>query len=442
MSKNKPKILILSLCLLSLVFLPGAICRKPAVKPEDVKLEIWGLFDDTDAFSNVISDYKLKNDNVTILYSKKEYAGYEDLIINSMAEGDGPDIFLINSKWIDKYSKKIVPMPAGNPPANKIANPAEPFGITNLESDFADVVKEDVLIGGQIYGLPLSIDTLALYYNKTDFNNAGIPQPPKDWNEFKNDVAKLKKTDEKGAVTSAGAAIGAGSNINRSMDILMLLMMQSGTPMVNSQHTYAMFSQPAQDGSETYYPGTDALKFYTDFANPANNSYTWNGKMNYSFDAFTQGKCSMIFGYSYLANDIKKNQPNLNFAIAKMPQIEGTSREVNFTNYWVFTVSRLSQNSGTAWDFVKFLTSKLEADKYLKATGKPTARKDLINPQRNDPEISVFASQVLTAKSWYQKDNLQTENIFVNMIDDVVFGRRSIEESIKYGADRVTQTLK
>lgn len=442
MSKNKTKIAIISLCLLSFIFLPGAICRKPAVKLNNFKLEIWGLFDSTDAFSGVIADYAKINSNVQIAYSKKEYAGYEDLIVNSMAESGGPDIFLINSKWIDKYSKKIIPMPDGNPPANEIAVPAGKFGVNELKRDFADVVNADVLADGQIYGLPLSVDTLALYYNKTDFNNAGIPQPPENWTEFKDDVAKLRKMDEKGTILNAGAALGTGSNINRSMDILMLLMLQSGAQMASANRSQATFSQSVKSGGQSYSPGIDALKFYTDFANPASSVYTWNSKMDYSIDAFTQKKSSMIFGYSYLKDEILKKQPNLDFEITKIPQIEGSPLEVNFANYWVFTVSRFSQNSGAAWDFVKFLTSKIEAEKYLRATGNPTARKDLINSQLDDSEISAFVSQILTAKSWYQKDSIQTENIFVNMIDDVVLGRRSIEDSIKYAEDRVTQTMK
>ena len=37
----------------------------------------------------------------------------------------------------------------------------------------------------------LYIDTIGLYYNKALFNNAGIVNPPKTWDEFNSDVKQL-----------------------------------------------------------------------------------------------------------------------------------------------------------------------------------------------------------------------------------------------------------
>jgi len=445
--KLKQKTITISLivaCLLSLVFLPGAICRTPAVKPTPVELTIWGLWDDSDAFKEIIADYNAKNENIKVAYSKKEYQGYEDLILNSMAEGDGPDIFLINSKWIEEYRKKIIPMPQVDPLPQTVPFPTQRMGTADLQKDFVDVVSEDVILDdGGIYALPLSVDTLAMYYNKSVLNRADIPQPPETWIEFKEDIKKIKEIDEKGNIIKAGAAIGTARNINRSTDILSLLMLQTQTPMVDGNHVAATFNQMEQGSGENRFPGKNALEFYTDFASPANSFYTWNSKMDYAIDAFAQEKCAMIFGYEYLKDEIKKKQPYLNFAVAKMPQIKTDSMEINYANYWVYTVSRLASSPSAAWDFIKFMVSEKEAQKYLQATNKPTARRDLVISQSesDDPILEIFADQVLTAKSWFQKDSLMVENIFADMIDDVIYGRRSIDAAIKYGAERVTQTL-
>ena len=61
---------------------------------------------------------------------------------------------------------------------------------------FVDVVSKDVILeDNKIYGLPLSVDTLAMFYNKDLLNNAGISEAPKYWNrEFLQTVKKIKQT--------------------------------------------------------------------------------------------------------------------------------------------------------------------------------------------------------------------------------------------------------
>lgn len=416
--------------------------RKPPVKPQEFTLTIWNLWDDSDSFQEIIEDYAARNENVKINYYKKVYDGYENLILNAMAEGDGPDIFLINNSWVDKYAKKIVPMPEGAPLLSEIANPLGSYGIINLKNDFVDVAVEDVVLDdGKIYALPLSIDTLALYYNKDLLNNAGIPVPPKTWTDFKEAVIKLRKLDENNKIIRAGAAIGCAYNVNRSADILSLLMLQGGTPMTGENNNSARFSQIVWQDGKSFSPGEAALKFYTDFTNSQYEIYTWNAGMDYSIDAFAEGRAAMAIGYSYLADEIKKKSPHLNFDITTIPQIKEASQNVNYANYWVYSVSRLSKHPSAAWDFLKFATSKIEAAKYLKATGNPAARKDLILAQLEDPDLEVFASQLLTAKSWFQKDPEKVEEIFAEMIDDVNYGRKSVSEAIKYGEGRVSQVL-
>lgn len=436
------KISIAVIILISLALLSTVIFRKPPVKPQDVSLTIWSLWNDTDSFSPIIAGYAALNENVKISYYKKTFDGYEDLLLNSMAEGDGPDIFLISNNWVEKYKKKIVPMPQEDPLPTEIASPYGKLSVSDLQNGFIDVVSKDVVSDGDIYALPLSVDTLALYYNKDLFNNAGIPQPPRTWEEFKDDVIELKKSDESGAITRAGAAIGTARNIGRPMDILYLLMLQSGTNMANASRTSAIFSEFVNQGGESFSPGQTALKFYTDFANPKYDFYTWNPKMDFSTDAFAQKKCAMIFGYSYTADEIKLKSPYLNFAVAKVPQISGAPMDVNYANYWAFAVSRLSDHPAVAWDFLKFASSKTEVSKYLKATGLPTARKDLVLSQTDDPKLQVFASQLLTAKSWFQKDSAKVDAIFADMIDDVNYGRKSLSEAIKYAEGRVGQVFK
>jgi len=108
------------------------------------------------------------------------------------------------------------------------------------------------------YGVPLSVDSLGLYYNKDLFNAAGITSPPRDWNEFADISKKLTKFDVSNQIVVSGTAMGTAYNINRSTDILNLLMLQSQTEMVDSISGQAVFDKVVQKKSGNSIPGQDA----------------------------------------------------------------------------------------------------------------------------------------------------------------------------------------
>jgi len=419
--------LIVPIIFLSLTAaLPG--CKEPLA--EEVELEFWGVFDDSDVYRPLIEDFNAAFPKIKINYYKKTYQTYEQDLLEAMAGGRGPDIFMLHHTWLPNYDDKIW------------AAPSELITLKELADNFVDVVYTDFVSDGYITALPLSIDTLALYYNKDIFNTAGLPQPPTTWEEFLTDAEKLTIKDERDNIIRAGAALGTARNVNRSTDILSLLMLQSGAQMVNEQKTGAAFDQTVNLNGESFYPSQRALEFYTDFANPLKSAYTWNTRMNYSMDSFSEGKAVMMLNYSYQIPVIRAKSPYLNFGIAPMPQIKTSTNNVNYANYWGLTVSHNCQNANEAWQFIVWLTAQENAQKYLELAEKPTARRDLILGQRDDPDLAVFAEQTLTAYSWYQVDNLTIEQYFADMVESVVLGAATIQEAINKAASDITLLMK
>ncbi len=454
--------------------------KKVKEKMQPITLEYWRVWDGPDAFQEIIEKYNQMHPYVTINYTKLRYDEYEEKLIDAFAEDRGPDIFSIQNTWIRKYKNKIAPLP----PSITMAYPVQKGTIKketvielrtkksltpkDILNKFVDVVYNDVVIKEtdektkkteeKIYGLPLYVDTLAMFYNRDLLNNAGIVQPPLFWNkEFYKDVKRLTKQNNKGQIVQAGVALGGSDNIARASDILSVLMMQSGAIMMDEDRRVLFHLEQFDANNQAYNPGKMALRFYTDFANPAKEVYTWNKNMEYSLDLFAQGKLAMMFGYSYMIPQIKAKAPKLNFSIAPLPQIEGND-DVNFANYWVEVVSKkiltdpedikkgekyVKQKLDTAWDFLQFLTSEEQAKIYLEKTKRPTALRSLIEWQLDDQEISVFADQLLTAKSWYKGNEPKAaENIMKEMIDEAVARQMELEDILNLGARKIQQTVK
>jgi len=397
-------------------------------KTQNSTVTFWGVYDDHTAFDQVIKNFKTLHPEITVKYQMFSYDTYEQDLINALAAGTGPDIFMIHNTWLPKHGNLLTPVPASIP---GLSQPL--FTMQTYQSQFVDVAAQDLTYQSQIYAVPLYIDTLALYYNRDFFNNAALTRPPQTWDEVNADVSALTRIDVQGNISQPGIALGTARNINRSTDILMDMMIQSGVQMTSSDNLSATFD--ASVGGQKV--GELALQYYTDFANPRKQTYSWNDSQAYSIDAFTQGNLAMMVGYSHDTATIRAKAPRLNFAIAPMPQASVANIR-NFANYWAAGVSKTSKNTNDAWQFLAYLSSKDGESAYLNATGRPAARRDLIDLQRSDPDTGIFAVQALTARSWFQADNNAIETIFANMIDDVNYNRATIPDALGQAQSKVT----
>jgi len=429
--------------------------EKEAASP--VTLQVWSVFEDQAATKSLMDAYRSVHSNVSFDMRILRYDEYEEELLQAFARGEGPDIFALHNTWLGEYKDLITPLPAsltipytevkGTLKKETITTLREEKAITvqEMKNNYVDAVSSDVILPYQpdpkkdaenkIFAIPLYVDTMVLYSNTDILNTANIAEPPATWQEFQNQVKTITKIDTNGNITQSAAAFGFGENVERSIDILSVLMMQNGAIM--ERNNKATFSEKTEDGR---VPASEALRFYTDFANPVKEVYTWNSEMTGSFDAFVNGETAFFFGYSYDLPLIKQQAPKLEYRISALPQIEN-AKTVNFANYWAWTVSKATKNSKWAWDFIQFAAKENNVKNYLEATVRPTALRGLIAEQAENADLSVFANQLLTAESWYHgNDSNVVEEAFIYLIDNTVASGLELEDLIRETQNKVNQT--
>ncbi|PIZ82419.1 MAG: hypothetical protein COY02_00060, partial [Parcubacteria group bacterium CG_4_10_14_0_2_um_filter_41_6] len=400
-------------------------------------------------FTAPIAQFKQMYPHINVEIKKLRLEEFEDTLIRALAEGAGPDIISIQTSWLKQYQKLIDPMPAsvtvpatlfdGKQTYTSLQTTKMPT-LVDLRNNYIDTVSEDMAIGSTIYGLPLGVDTLVMYYNRQMLNQANITEPARTWEEFKDQIKLLTYQDKNGNILQSGATIGGASNINRASDILAVLMMQNGTEM-ESGGKVAFNQVPTGLKDDSVVPGRDALRFYTDFSSPAKEVYTWNENMPESLNAFANQQSAYFFGYSYHLPLIRSLGSGVDLGIAKLPQISTTGRQVNIANYWMESVVKQSSYKNEAWAFLQFITSQTGATQFLSASGKPTALRALIASQRSSEELKPFADQLLTSSSWYHgKDANAMENAFRFMISQIIDGSKTPEQAINDAAQTINLT--
>lgn len=445
LNKFKKTIALILLCSFSAVILSGCLKKgsggTTTSKVVPIQLVYYKLFDNEDVIKPMIQQFQATHPNVTIKYKKfNSSEDYYKTILNELAEGEGPDIFSVPNYWLKKNARKISPMPA------QMATEKQ------FNDAFVSVAAEDLIFtdprdgAKKIFGLPLAVDTLALYYNN-DLYQDRVPargRPAPTWNDFKDDVYKLTKEDKSfERFEVAGTAMGRSDNIARAMDVMYLLMLQYKVNLYNDNLSQAEFAgqQAIGPAGTSINPATEALSLYTSFGLASQKNYSWNEYMVESdsdvkeMEAFARGKVATIFGYSYLYTQIKdeieqlkkKNVAVINpnsIKISAVPQVfdpaTSTEKRDAFANYFAETVSRNSANSQVAWEFLMFITSKDNLAYYNQKTHAPTSRRDLIDAQMQDPIYGVFAEQVGYAESLIIDDWDSYKNIFGKAISSVI----------------------
>lgn len=414
---------VVAIVLVIMGVIPGL--RTTTNDPHQMKaaLTVWGVYDNQDAYSGALQNFATIYPNVTVTYRRfSNPSDYNSALLDALAAGTGPDIFMIRNTDTPRQINKILP-----------ANSAS-LSLLQLKQLFPQVVTQDFYRQNNVYGLPFSIDTLALFYNRNIFDQAGLPLPGtwQSWEDFLDTVPKLVTKDAKGAITEAGAAIGGNDDtIPTASDLLSLLMLQNGSKIGDQ-------GAPSFTGDL----GIQALTFYTQFADPNSKAYTWNDSMQNARDAFGQGKVAMIFDYASSLPELKARNAYLNFEVAPVPQPKNAATPVAFPDYWGYVVSRQTKYPTIAWDFIlQAATNATVANEYAVRTGKPPALNSLLYQYQNDPTLSVFARQALIARSWDERDKDAARTIFSQMIHAVVVEKERPIDALGAAQNAVNQII-
>ena len=398
-----------------------------------IVLNYYKVFDGQEVLDPIIKQYEADHPGLKINYREfTDFDEYQRVILYEMAEGNGPDIFSMQNTWFMSNYKKLAPMPSsfGTP---------EDFASTFVDVAYNDLVRTDQKGVSQVYGMPMTVDTLALYYNKAQFEDRLASKggkPSKTWEGIKDDVVQLNKANNSlSRFEVSGIAMGRADNISRGVDTFYLLLLEYGAKFYNENFSQATFA--GQQGGIALYPGVEALKLLTGFADPKQRHYSWNEYVvsdptgAKEVEAFAKGQVSMIFGYAYTYNDIVKAITALkdkggsvldvkDIGIAPAPQLYdpdvSSNKRISYASYFAEAVSRNSKHPDIAWDFLIELTKKKNLDYYFNKTNKPTSRRDMIDDQKKDPIYGVFANQVGYAESFPILDYYIYKNLFTDVI--------------------------
>jgi ABC-type glycerol-3-phosphate transport system substrate-binding protein len=183
---------ILAGLIFSTVFL-GCASRQTGVT---LKISSWGDLKENSILTELIADFEKTHPGVKVQLQRLPFGEYLTKILTQMAGGTGPDVAFVE---LGGFSDLVL---------RGALEPLDPFvqaDHMDLKAYYPEVLNHLTSVAdGKLYALPRDTAPICvMYYNKSAFDEAGLPYPTDDWDwdGFLAAALKLGKKDASGKVT-------------------------------------------------------------------------------------------------------------------------------------------------------------------------------------------------------------------------------------------------
>lgn len=395
------------------------------------KATIWGTVPGY-YVNEMVRNINIRSTLVDVTYIQKDPETFQAEFVNALAEGKGPDAVLLDDDMLYSQKNKLQPVPFTTFPERDYLN-------TFIDGASIFVAKDGIL------GIPLSIDPMVMYYNKNILARHAVSRPPQTWKEMIQIAPSIIQRTDTSNVIQSLVPFGEYSNVKNAKEILATLFFQSGNSITERNllngEVYSVIDKDLEGGAEDGSAIASVLDFYTSFANPSKQLYTWNRSLPNSEDAFLAGNLAFYFGYASEIQRLQDKNPNLNFDVAQIPQETGGVPNV-YGKMTAFAIVKNSKNFAGALGVVSKLTEKDSIVLWRDLYNLPPVRRDLLAEPAKDPYMTVFYRSAIQSKSWYDPNPTDSDLVFKDMIESITSGRDKLSNAVGDAKLKLDKLLK
>lgn len=400
--------------------------------PYGEAVEIWGILDGQ-AVSAVISEIHADDDDFQVVsYMEKDPRTFRTELANAIAEGRGPNAVIIPHDLLVSERGKLYPIPYDTLP------------LRDIKDTYVDGTEIFALKNG-MYGFPLAVDPLVLYWNRSIFSSAGLATPPATWEQLVSQtvpaIAKVNQSQAY-AVDRAAIAFGEYTNVQNAPEVMLMLLMQAGSRLVVEGEAGRYEALLNQSIGEIERPPLDAaLDFYTQFANPARPIYTWNRSLPRDREAFLAERLAVYFGFASEHAALRAGNANLDFDAAPIPQGGSAPIKKDYGTFYTLALLRSSDNFEGAYRAVSRLSAAEQAQTIAERAGLAPVHRAALAKGASDPLRQTMYTAALIARGFLNPDPMGSRDIIRTMIEDVTSGRADVSRAAGDALERFNQLL-
>lgn len=259
---------------------------------------------------------------------------YWTLLEAGASGGDMPDVFWMHSNEVQKYMENDILMDL----TDRIAS-SEKLEMDKFPEDIKNLYSWD----GKTYAIPKDVDTIALFYNKTMFDEAGLSYPDDSWtwDDFYDAAVKLTKED--------GSQYGTAMNPSNEQDGWMNIIYSMGGKVLTDDKKASGFDDPNT---------IKAMEFVQKLVDNVMPPATVMAETGTDV-LLGSGKIAMLSQGSWMVPQFKEHEYiSENCDVAVLPKDPTTGNRVSLYNGLGWAVSAKTKNPDAAWQLVEWFGTK------------------------------------------------------------------------------------
>lgn len=393
----------------------GGQAEEGSGSEEVTEIVYWQYFYETKkgTIDELITMFEAENPDIKVLHQTFPYEQYGTKVAASVPSGSGPNVINLYYGWLPTYidSDYLQPLP------NDRFNPSD------IEADFFDLVKS-AKVDGSYYALPTAVRSLALFWNKDLFSEAGLdPEtPPVTVEEMLSMAAKIVKTDGSGNYEQAGLTQELRGQVHHYLREVLIRQF-GGVPYSDDGKTVTYNNQA----------GYDAFKFFVEMQTERQLGIPQF--MTDDVTAFKSGKMGMTIDGSFRLGTLDKIE-ELNYGITELPSFNGV--QSNFASFWAHGITKFTSGKEleASMKFLEFITSEKAMVMWLENIGELPARKALANKAEyaNHPKYGAFIRGLEYANATNFIEEKGQRQVWIDAYDNVLLNNMSIKDAVDLAA--------
>jgi multiple sugar transport system substrate-binding protein len=305
----------------------------PATAQDRVELVLWGDWtgEGETQINTMVEAFNASQDAITVTYVPTQ-----DVItrfLTASTSGEAPDLIVWDRWRTALYGPRNVLLP--------INSYMERDGLTP-EMFFTEALRE-LSVGDQIYGLPLTVDARALFYNVDLLEAAGI-EPPTTWEELQAAAIALTQRNADGTLEVSGFSLS-------DVGLFNMYVQQAGGSMLTEDGTTTNFNNEA---------GLAVLNYWNTLINEEGvYELGFETGLGEGQDAFVTGRVAMQYNGPWMLNFYKSYGDDLNFGVVPPPAGPNGDRGGVMGGFGL-AISSTTELPDEAWTFLSWWTANSE----------------------------------------------------------------------------------
>lgn len=381
-----------------------------------VEIEYWQYVFESrvKAMDKLIANFEKANPDIKVKQTTFPYDDYQTRVIAAQMAGNSPDVMQLFYGWLDKFVAGGILQPL----------PTDAFPHDKIESDFFPIVSS-MKRGEDYYGLPTAVRSLALFYNKKLFEEAGLDpkNPPKTLDELVAAAEKTAKRDANGNLITAGITMDmAGQDHHWWREVLVRQF--GGVPYTDNDRKVAYDTEA----------GANALKFYTDLQTEKKV-----GELKFMDEgqaAFRAGRAAMTVDGTFRLGAFRSIDA-FEWGVTELPSNADGVRS-NYASYFANGISAKAKGEKleAATKFLNYISSPEAMEIWLKEVGELPARRAVAQTETNlaDPIYGPFLKGLDYAHTTMFVDEAAQRQTAMDMVNRIVLEKQPVKDSLAEAA--------